>query len=150
MSRTISPTPGGLLRVNAEGGASDIATRPTAQSTGHRYPRFLPDGRRFLFFADGGTDVRGVYLGSLDSTEATRLVASDSQGAYLAPDWLLFVRRGTLLAQRFDISHRSTVGDAITVAESVEWDPISGGAAISSSDTNAFAYRSTRGSSQLA
>jgi len=147
MSRTISPSATGLLRVNAEGGASDIATRPATPSIGHRYPQFLPGGRKFLFFADGTADERGVYVGSLDSTETTRLVSSDSQGSYVAPDWLLFVRRGTLLAQRVDIDRQSMVGDAITVAESVAWDPISGGAAVSTSDTNLIAYRSGRGPS---
>ena len=145
MSRTISPAPTGLLRVNAEGGATDIATRPVTPSIAHRYPQFLPGRREFLFFAEGAADERGVYLGSLDSMETTRLVASDSQGAYFAPDWLLFVRRGTLLAQRFDIDRRSMIGDAITAAESVSWDPISGGAAISTSGTNVIAYRSGRG-----
>ncbi len=142
MSPIISPSPNGLLRVDAERGVSAVVTRPAAQSTGHRYPHFLPGGRQFLFYADGTADVRGVYLGSLDSPETTRLVASDSQGAYLAPDWLLFVRRGTLLAQRFDIDRRSPIGDAVTVAESVAWDPVTGGAAISTSDANMFAYRS--------
>ncbi len=144
MSRSISPHPNGLLRVDAEGGASDIATRPT-QWIGHRYPQFLPDGRRFLFFSSGAADERGVYLASLNSTETTRLVASDSHGAYLAPDWLLFVRRGTLLAQRFDVDRRSMIGDAVTVADSVAWDPITGGAAISTSQTNVIAYRSGSG-----
>jgi serine/threonine protein kinase len=144
MSRTISPSPTGLLRVNDEGGASEIATQPTTQSIGHRYPQFLPGGREFLFFADGITDERGVYLGSLDALKTTRLVASDSQGAFLAPDWLLFVRRGTLLAQRFDIERRSMIGEAVTVADSVAWDPITGGAAISTSNTNVIAYRSGR------
>jgi len=147
MSRTISPSPTGLLQVNEEGGPSGIATRPPTPSVWHRYPQFLPGARRFLFFSDGTSDERGVYLGSLDSTDATRLVASDSQAAYLAPHWLLFVRRGTLLAQRFDIDRRLIIGDAVMVAESVAWDPISGGAAISTSDTNVIAYRSDRGPS---
>jgi eukaryotic-like serine/threonine-protein kinase len=145
LSRTISPSPTGLLRVDAEGGASKIATTPPTPLIGHWYPQFLPGGRRFLFFSDGTTAERGVYVGSLDSTETTRLVASDSQGAYLPPDWLLFVRRGTLLAQRLDVDRQSMIGDAITVAESVAWDPISGGGAISTSATNVFAYRSGRG-----
>ncbi|HEU4936201.1 MAG TPA: protein kinase [Vicinamibacterales bacterium] len=151
MSRTISPSPTGLLRVDVTGGASDIATRPVPQSTGHRYPEFLPGGRQFLFFAGGADDVRGVYVGSLDSSETTRVVASDSQGAYLPPEWLLFVRQGALLAQRFDISRRIVTGEPITVAESVAFDSVTGDAAISTSDTAVFAYRSGRGPvSQLA
>src|SRR5258706_3533109 len=145
MSRTLSPSPTGLLRVNAAGGASDIATWPVAQSTGHRYPQFLPGGRQFLFFAGGADDVRGVYVGSLDSSETTRLVPSDSQGAHLAPGWLLFVRQGALLAQRFDVSRGIVSGEPITVADSVAFDPMTGSAAISTSDAGVFAYRSGRG-----
>jgi eukaryotic-like serine/threonine-protein kinase len=149
MSRTLSPSPSGLLRVNVQGGPSEITTRPAAESDGHRYPQFLPGGRQFLFFAGGASEVRGVYLGSLDSSDTSRLVASDSQAAFLAPDWLLFVRQGTLLAQRLDLEHRSTIGEAVKVADSVAWDPITGGAAISKSDAQAFAYRSGGPATQL-
>jgi eukaryotic-like serine/threonine-protein kinase len=151
MSRSISPSPAGLLRVNDMGGASDIATRPTTPSTAHRYPQFLPGGRQFLFFAAGPDEVRGVYLGALDSSESTRLVSSDSQAVYLPPGWLLFVRQGALLAQRFDINRRAVSGEPLMVADSVAFDPISGGAAISTSNTSMFAYRSGHGPvSQLA
>ena len=47
MSRTISPSPAGLLHVNAAGGAADIATRPAPSSTGHQNPQFLPGGRQY-------------------------------------------------------------------------------------------------------
>jgi eukaryotic-like serine/threonine-protein kinase len=152
MSRSISPSPTGLMRVNAAAGsATDIATRPMTPSTGHRYPQFLPGGRHFLFFAAGPEEVRGVYLGSLDSFESTRLVVSDSQAAYLPPGWLLFVRQGALLAQQFDVSRSVARGEPIMVADSVTFDPVSGGAAISTSNESMFAYRSSRGPvSQLA
>ena len=146
LSRTISPSPMGLQRVNAAGGGVDVATRPAAHSTGHQYPHFLPGGRQFLFFTAGDAAVRGVYVGSLDSAETTRLVASDSQGAYLPPGWLLFVRQGALLAQRFDVSRRFVDGEAITIADAVRSDPMTGGAAVSTSGTTVFAYRSGRGS----
>ena len=42
-----------------------------------------------------------------DRREVTRLVASDTQGAYVAPGWLLFIRQGTLWAQRFDLAQRT-------------------------------------------
>jgi serine/threonine protein kinase len=145
MSRTISPSPTGLLRVNVAGSAADIATRPTEPSTGHRYPQFLPGGRQFLFFAAGPDAVRGIHAGSLDSTQTTRVVASDSQGAYLPPGWLLFVRQGALLAQPFDISRPTVRGEPVVVANSVAFDPMSGGAAISTSSTSTFAYRTGRG-----
>ena len=95
-----------LRRVNADGGSVESATSPSAASSGHRHPQFLPGGRQFLFFAGGPDAVRGVYMGSLDSPEVTRLTASDSQGAYVSPGWLLFVRQGTLLAQPVDLARR--------------------------------------------
>jgi serine/threonine protein kinase len=145
MARTISPSPTGLMRVNVAGGGADVATTPVAQSTGHRYPQFLPGGQQFLFFAGGAADVRGVYVGSVEGSESNRLVASDSQGAYLPPGWLLFVREGALLAQRFDVHRRAVTGEPITVADSVAFDTMTGGAAISTSDAAVFAYRSGRG-----
>ncbi len=151
MPRTISDSVTGLLRINAAGDATDIATSPVTQSTGHRYPQFLPGGREFLFFAGGPDAIRGVYVGSLDSSQTTRVVASDSQGAYLAPGWLLYARQGVLLAQQFDSSRRVVTGAPITLADSVAFDTMTGGAAISTSDTAVFAYRSGRGPvSQLA
>ena len=145
LSRTIAPSPAGLMRVNAVGGASEVVTWPATRSSTHRYPQFLPGGRQFLFFAAGPDELRGVYLGSLDSSESTRLVASDSQGVFMPPDWLLFVRQGALLAQQVDVSRRAIRGEPIIVADSVTFDPITGGAAISTSGTSTFAYRSSRG-----
>jgi WD40 repeat protein len=120
------------------------ATVPAAESTGHRHPQFLPGGRQFLFFAGGPEAIRGVYLGSLDSSNAIRLVASDTQGAYVAPGWLLYVRQGTLLAQRFDLARRSLSGEPITVADSIAFEPITGAAAFSTSDAGVMAYRAGR------
>ena len=140
-SSTAAPS---LRRVNAAGGAVEAATTPAAESTGHRHPQFLPGGRQFLFFAGGPDAVRGVYLGSLESSEVTRLVASDTQGAYVAPGWLLFVRQGTLLAQRFDLARRTLSGEPITVADSVAFEPITGAGAFSTSDAGVMAYRAGR------
>jgi dipeptidyl aminopeptidase/acylaminoacyl peptidase len=58
---------------------------------------------------------------------------------------LLFARQGALLAQRFDVRRRIVSGEPISVADSVTFDPITGGAAISTCDAAVFAYRSGRG-----
>jgi Tol biopolymer transport system component len=130
-----------LRRVHATGGRVEVATKPAATSTGHRHPQFLPGGKDFLFYSGGPEDLRGVYLGSRDSSEATRLVASDSKGVYLPSGWLLFVRQGVLYAQRLDFVRRTLIGETVTVADSVAVEPISGGAAFSASDTGLIAYR---------
>jgi serine/threonine protein kinase len=133
-----------LRRVDAAGGNVQTATTAAANSTGHRHPQFLPGGRQFLFFAGGPAEVRGVYLGSLDSPESTRLVGSDAQGAYVAPGWLLFVREGTLLAQPFDLSRAALSGEPLTVADSVAVEPITGAAAYSPSNAGVLTYRAAR------
>ena len=133
-----------LRRVDAAGGSVRAATAATAESTGHRHPQFLPGGQQFLFFVGGPDAVRGVYLGSLRSSEVTRLTASDAQGAYVSPGWLLFVRQGTLLAQHFDLGRRMLSGESITVADSVAFEPITGAGAFSTSDVGVMAYRSGR------
>lgn len=137
-SSTTTPT---LQRVSAAGGPVETVTTPTAESTGHRYPRFLQAGPQFLFFSGGPDAVRGVYLGSLESSRVTRLLPSDSQASPLPPDWLVFVRRGTLLAQHFDLARRTLDGEPIVIADSVAFEPIAGAAAFSTSDAGVLAYR---------
>jgi serine/threonine protein kinase len=140
-SSTAAPS---LRRVNAEGGTVEAATTPGAESTGHRHPQFLPGGRQFLFFVGGPDAVRGVYLGSLGSSEVTRLVASDTQGAYVAPGWLLFIRQGTLWAEPFDLAQRKTSGVPVAVADPVAFEAIDGVGAFSASDAGVVAYRAAR------
>jgi serine/threonine protein kinase/Tol biopolymer transport system component len=138
-----TPVPA-LRRVNAAGGNVEPVTTPATDSTGHRHPQFLPGGRQFLFFVGGPDPVRGVYLGTLESADVTRLLASDTQAEYLAPGWLVFVRQGTLLAQRFDVSRRTLRGEPMTVADAVSFDPISGSGAFSTSTAGVIAYRAGR------
>ncbi len=137
-SSTASPA---LHRVDAAGGRVEAATAPAADSNGHRHPQFLPGGREFLFFVGGPDAVRGVYLGSLGSSPVRRLVPSDTQGAYVEPGWLLFIRQGTLWAQRFDLAARAITGEPIAVADSVAFEPIDGTGAFSTSTAGVLAYR---------
>jgi eukaryotic-like serine/threonine-protein kinase len=140
-SSTAAPS---LRRVSASGGAAEAATTPGPESTGHRHPQFLPGGRNFLFFAGGPDAVRGVYLGSLGSASTTRLVLSDTQGVYVSPGWLLFVRQGTLFAKRLHLDERTTSGEPVVVADSVAFEPIEGTGAFSASDGGLVAYREGR------
>ncbi len=57
---------GPLHRVPAGGGSVTQVTDLLASQTSHRWPQFLPDGRRFLLMALGTPEVRGLYVGSLD------------------------------------------------------------------------------------
>ena len=136
-STVTAPT---LRRVDATGGAVQPATVATPDSTGHRYPQFVPGTSRFLFFVGGAEAVRGVYLGDLGSREATRLVASDARGEYRSGR-VFFVRQGTLLAQRVDLDRRRLDGDAVTITDSVAVEPVTGAAAYSTSNDAVIAFR---------
>ena len=63
-------------------------------------PQFLPDGRHFLFsVVSNRSEIRGIYVGSLDSNKTRRLLSAESHVAYTPLGYLLFIRDWTLMAQ---------------------------------------------------
>jgi len=134
---------GPLARVPATGGDPIAVTVLGPGQGGHRSPCFLPDGRRFIFYAFGGPDTAGIYLGSYDGSTPTRLVPAESGGTYLASGWLLWERAGTLLAQRLDASRGALTGEPMRLADGVAVDVLQ--AAVSAASTGLIAYRTSPG-----
>ena len=113
-------SPGGpIRRTSADGIRPVVATRMLPQQRGHYSPKFLPDGRHFLFFVNGASDTQGVYVGVLDSPDAKRLLDADTPAEYSAAGQLLFVREGRLLAQAFDPDRLELKGSPFLIAEGV-------------------------------
>ncbi|HEV2315558.1 MAG TPA: hypothetical protein VGR94_09655, partial [Candidatus Acidoferrales bacterium] len=113
---TISP----IYRVPAVGGTPELATKLNAslRETTHRWPQFLTDGKHFLFYAHGNISQNdATYAASLDGGEAKLLARGDSNAVYALPGYLLFVRQGTLMAQRFDAGGLRLIGEAMPLAE---------------------------------
>jgi hypothetical protein len=112
-----APTVGALFRVQASGGEPErLTTVQAPHETSHRFPQFLPDGQRFLYFAQGSTESQGVYVASLDQPSGRRLFAADAHAVFAPPDTVLFLRQGTAFAQRLDLtagSPRGRVGQAL-------------------------------------
>jgi eukaryotic-like serine/threonine-protein kinase len=143
---------GPLFRIPTSGGGPVAVTKLDKQSS-HRFPQFLPGGRQFLFYAQGPAETAGIYLGSLDSPETKRLTAADTAGVYFSeqyastartrsPDgWLLFIRAGTLLAQRLNLERGELKGDPATVADPVTSDTSFDVGAFSVSAAGLVAYR---------
>ena len=125
----------------AAGGSREAVTSVGADQVDHRHPQFLPDGRHFLFFATGTPEVRGVYVGSLDSKDTRRVIEADAAGVFLPPDYALFVRQQTLFAQRLDLQRFEPVGEPFPVAAPVDVRCRAGRAAVSSSASGLLAYR---------
>lgn len=108
-----------LSRVSSRAGAPTVVTHIAPGHIGHRFPRFLPDGRHFLFWVYGSPDTQGIYLGSLDGGEPRRLVAGESAGAWAPPGLMLFVRQGALVAVPFNAEQGAIRGEPVTVADPV-------------------------------
>ena len=110
---------GPLHRVPAGGGSVTQVTDLLAGQTSHRWPQFLPDGRRFLLMALGTPDVRGLYVGSLDDQTVRKVSDRESAFWFVPPDHLLVARDGGLLARRFSADFSRVDGEARAVAPRV-------------------------------
>ncbi len=134
---------GPLYRIPASGGdARQITTLDsTRHEAGHRFPRFLPDGQHYLYTAlpprDGKFD---IYVQSLDSPGQERLISAGSGAHYAEPGYLLYLRNGTLVAQRFDAAARRIRGEPVSLREAVGGTNFSGGAGFSVSKAGTLAY----------
>lgn len=117
---------GGLMKVNAQGGATEFATvlDATKHST-HRWPWFLPDGKHFLFLATnhtgGDPKQNGIYLGSLDRKDSHLIVTSESAAQY-ASGYLLYRANTALVAQPFDPRSGTSSGSAIPLLNNLRDD----------------------------
>jgi Tol biopolymer transport system component len=111
-----------LFVVAAAGGTPEVVTTQESSTLSHRFPQFLPDGRRFLFYAQGSPQARGIYLGSLDDTRATRLTPAEAAGAYAEPGLVAYVVQNALVVRRLDVARGTLTGDLVTVADRVDFD----------------------------
>jgi Tol biopolymer transport system component len=136
--------PRGIMQVSAAGG---VVTPVTAAGDFQAFPSFLPDGRHFIYLRV--PTEQGIFLASLDAKPAQqrsqRLLATLYGPVYapsLDPSWgrLLFLREGTLMAQRFDTRRLEISGDPVAVVERVGTFLLYG--FFSASDNGILAYRS--------
>jgi DNA-binding winged helix-turn-helix (wHTH) protein/Tol biopolymer transport system component len=142
-----SPFPhDGLFRIDAADGVPKrVTTVDGGRGESHRFPVFLPDGRRFLYLSVTTipSEERRVCLAAIEGREAPACFASVDSHAVLAPSGhLLFVRGTTLLAQRFDSDRLRLDGDPIPVADGVVPPPTNRKAPMSVGG-DVLAFRST-------
>jgi Tol biopolymer transport system component len=130
-----------IVRVSDRGGDPAAVTRLDAGQGAHYFPQFLPDGRHFLYWAVGGPEPNSVFVGQLDRTETHRLLDADVAALYASKGYLLFVRQGALLAQRFDPNLLTLTAAPFPVAEQVAYSTERLSPAVSTSAAGALAYR---------
>jgi serine/threonine protein kinase/dipeptidyl aminopeptidase/acylaminoacyl peptidase len=128
------PSDGGAARTILEGDSAN-------QLTSILWPRFLPDGRRFVFIGTSRQPGRrGIYVGSLDSNQTTFLLQSDFRAWYAPQGYLLYARDEAVVAQRFDPERLALRDDPIVIADGVWGARTAGQASFSVSETGALAY----------
>ena len=81
-----------------------------------------------------------MYLGSLDSDNATRLL--DGTGAQYANGYIVFLRGSTLMAQRFDPDRLALSGEAAPIAQDVQINTTTGTGAFSVSQNGVLVFQS--------
>src|SRR5262249_11856766 len=119
----------------------------SAHEVAHRWPQFLPDGRRFLYYIDAAEPAAsGTYLGSLDGAAKVRIIDAP---AYFAPSGhLLFIRDRVLLAQVFD-PERGLSGPPVPLAANVIPPETTNEASLSASLDGLLAFSVSKGVKQL-
>jgi eukaryotic-like serine/threonine-protein kinase len=113
---------GPIMKVSENGGAASPVTKPATEEITHRNPVFLPDGKRFLFIERKSRSeaVGRLVAGSLDGS-TSREILDRASNAQFADGRLLFVRDGSLLAQRFDPKSLTLAGTIVPVAENIAY-----------------------------
>jgi serine/threonine protein kinase/Tol biopolymer transport system component len=116
----------GLSKVSAAGGAPEVLTKAEGSGATHRLPWFLPGGKRLLYLigaqsSDAKKDTAILVL-DLATGKSTPLAKENSEGRFVPPGYLAFIRDGNLLLQPFDPSSLKLSGAPIPVAEGVAFE----------------------------
>jgi eukaryotic-like serine/threonine-protein kinase len=139
----------GLWRVNPDGSnlspvAPDFLIHGKELQT-HRWPVFLPDGRRFLYWAGNFANAKddqfsGVYLGSLDGKDKKLVVLCHSSFGYDSQNVFYADDQRQLVSLAFDPSSAKTSGNVAPVANQVGFQPSTYWAAFTVSGSGTLIY----------
>jgi serine/threonine protein kinase/Tol biopolymer transport system component len=136
---------GGIYRVAASGG---VAERVTTLNAGrlevtHRWPFFLPDGKHFFFMASPLGNVspeNSIYVASLDG-KSTKFLFHGSSPIVYAMGHVLYIEDKVLMARPFDAKKLDFIGDAVPLAENIQFNPIISNGVFSASQNGMLLYQ---------
>jgi Tol biopolymer transport system component len=141
-----------LFKVAEKGGEPVAVTKLDLQrgDDSHRHPRFLPDGKHFLYIArsqKGATEGHPVLAGSVEGGPGKVLLRSPAAAAF-ASSHLLFLREATLMARPFDAGRLEFTGEAVPLAERILTpEKATAIAVFSASENGILVYQTGRGES---
>jgi Tol biopolymer transport system component/predicted Ser/Thr protein kinase len=136
---------GPIFKVSDEGGTPEPVTTLDSAETGHRFPRFLPDGRHFLFAVMPPHQSQfEICIGSIDSPSRRRLMTADGTPVYVDPGYLIYTRNGRAVAHRFDAGKLRLEGAPIVLKDEPDNTDFLGAASIVAGRSGGFGYFSAR------
>jgi Tol biopolymer transport system component len=112
-----------LYRISARGGTPVPATTlgEELKQTSHRWPSFLPDGRRFVFVAMAASDEgKGVFLLESGASKPRRLTGGVGLAQWVEPGGLLSVRNNRLVFMPIDLKSDRPQGTPVVIAEGLD------------------------------
>jgi eukaryotic-like serine/threonine-protein kinase len=136
-----------LFRVSARGGTPVPFTKLSDElkQTSHRWPFFLPDGKRFIFVSMAASDEgRGVFLSGPGVSTPRRLTGGVGLAQWTEPGGLLTARNNRLVFLPMDLKTDRPPGSPVLVAEGLDNVGNSGPTAYSPfsvSQSGVLAYR---------
>jgi Tol biopolymer transport system component len=133
---------GPLLQVASMGGVPQPATVLAKDETGHSSPQFLPGGRHVLYLAEHKDPADNAsYVQEVGSAKRVRVLNTVTRAMWSPPGQLLFVREGTLFAQRMNLKTFQVQGEAQAVAQDVAANDTGGRSTFAVSSNGVLAYR---------
>jgi serine/threonine protein kinase len=143
-----------LYEIPASGGTPKQLTELNVgrKEQSHRWPVFLSDGKRFLFFirSEQQPEISGIYAGSLDSKEYRLVVKATAGPAFAIGGTLVYMRNGTLLTQAFDERTLTVSGEPTALPDHVGFNAMSTSALFSISSAGEMVYFPTAAAGPMA
>jgi serine/threonine-protein kinase len=135
----------GLCRVSPTGGQVDQLTIAEEDELGHWWPQILPGGKAVLFTnaRDGGLEEFQIEIYSLETGERQLLFKGGTYAKYIpTTGHIVYARKETLYAIRFDIERLKVVGSRVVVVPDVITSDLSlsGSAQFAAASDGTLAY----------
>jgi eukaryotic-like serine/threonine-protein kinase len=140
----------GVHRVAASGGAPSqvLEVDKDGGEVDHTYPVFLPDDRHFVYLSWRGLPNNAeIWIAALDGSARKSLMANNSNTVF-ADKYLLFARGTTVMAQEFDTSTLSLLGEPFPVQENVMFQGSESYSNFSVSPSGVLAYKGGGGANR--
>jgi len=114
-----------IFRVSDSGGVPVVAAKAdaTQKEIGAGWPFFLPDGRHYLFAANGPKGPMTLKVGSLDSTGSRVLMPIESRFEY-SSGHIFYVSEQTLMARPFSPESQQFTGDAFPITDRMQTETL--------------------------